>query len=388
VRKDFEYVVVGLGGLGSATAYWLARGFGEAVLGLEQFEIGHARGASQDHSRIGRLSYHTPAYVQLAGESYAAWAAVEKELESRLLVRTGGLDLWPLNAAIPMDDYTSSLSDQNIAFELLDAPEIMARWPAFVLEEGTTGLFQADAAIVPAAKCNAAHIRLARAHGATLLDNSPVESITTRGGEIEVSVGSDVYRCRSLVIAADAWTNELTAPLGTKLPFTITQEQVTYFATPHVDEFAPERFPIWIWMDEPSFYGFPVYGERGTKTGQDVGGEEVTATTRTFDPEPHALERVQSFLRKHIPRSLGPVIYTRTCLYTMPPDRDFVIDALPGHPNIFVAQGAAHAFKFASLIGKIMSELASVGRSGHPIDGFKIDRPALVDPAAPKHFLV
>lgn len=388
MNRDFEYVVVGLGGLGSATAYWLAKRFGEAVLGLEQFEIGHARGASQDHSRIGRLSYHTPAYVQLAAESYAAWSALEKDLGSRLLVRTGGLDLWPRNAAIPMDDYTSSLSDQGVDYELLDAPEVMERWPAFVLDHGTTGLFQADAAIVPAAKCNEAHIRLARAHGATLLDNSPVESITTRTGEIEVSVGNDVHRCRSLVIAADAWTNELIAPLGTKLPLTITQEQVTYFATPHLEEFAPERFPIWIWMDEPSFYGFPVYGEQGTKTGQDVGGEEVTAATRTFDPEPHAFGRVESFLRKHIPRSLGPVIYTKTCLYAMPPDRDFVIDALPGHPNIFVAQGAAHAFKFASLIGKIMSELASGGRTDYPLDAFKIDRPALVDPVAPKKFLV
>ena len=205
---------------------------------------------------------------------------------------------------------------------------------------------------------------------------------------MEIVAGRTTYRCRKLVITAGAWSNTALAQFGLKLPLTVTQEQVTYFATPHLADFVPERFPIWIWMDEPSYYGFPVYGEAGTKAAQDVGGEEVTADTRTFEPNPANFQRVENFLKQYIPTALGPVIYTKTCLYTMPPDRDFVIDAVPGYENCVVAIGAGHAFKFASLIGKILSELAIDGMTESDIEPFKIDRPILQMENPPKNFMV
>jgi sarcosine oxidase len=171
------------------------------------------------------------------------------------------------------------------------------------------------------------------------------------------------------------------------LPLTVTQEQVTYFATPALADFAPERFPIWIWLDEPCFYGFPVYGEAGTKVAQDVGGEEVTVETRTFEPNPAALARVEAFVRQRLPAALGPIIYSKTCLYTMPPDRDFVLDHLPQYENVLLAIGAGHAFKFASLIGKILSELAVDGQTESNIQPFKIDRPILTMKNPPKNFM-
>jgi sarcosine oxidase len=162
---------------------------------------------------------------------------------------------------------------------------------------------------------------------------------------------------------------------------------VTYFATPQLADYAPERFPIWIWMDDPSFYGFPIYGEAGVKVGQDVGGQQVTPDTRTFVPDTAALAQVEQFLRRYIPGALGPIIYTKTCLYTLTPDRDFVLDALPGQPNILAALGAAHGFKFASLFGKILSELAIDGATGSDIGAFKIDRPVLLEENPAKHFM-
>jgi sarcosine oxidase len=377
MRREYDYIVIGLGGIGSAAAYWLARRAGGDVLGLEQFELGHARGASQDHSRIIRLSYHTPGYVRLARQAYAAWDEVAGEAREQLIHKTGGLDLEPAGSALPLDDYIASLRTCAVAFELLDAAEIRRRWPQFRVGDDVRGLYQADGGIAAAAKCNAAHQWLARQRGAALLDNTPVTAIRPLAGEVEVVAGGTVYRCHKLVIAADAWTNGLLAHLGLRLPLAVTQEQVTYFATPRLAEYAPERFPVWIWLDEPSFYGFPAYGEDGVKVGQDVGGKEVTATTRGFDPDPAALGRVQAFLERHMPGALGPIIYTKTCLYTMPPDRDFIVDTLPGHPNIALAQGAAHGFKFASLLGKILSELAIDGASASDIEAFAFDRPIL-----------
>jgi len=388
MKQDFEYIVLGLGGLGSGAAYWLSRQAGGEVLGLEQFEIGHVRGGSQDHSRIIRLSYHTPGYVRLAQQAYQAWAVLEEEADEKLIVKTGGLDLFPTGSVIATEDYTGSMAACDVPFEQLDAAEVMYRWPQFRLTDDITALYQAESGIAPAAKCNAAHQRMARANGATLLDNVPITAIRPLDGEVEVVAGGTTYRCRKLVIAAGAWTNSALANFGLKLPLTVTQEQVTYFATPHLADFAPERFPIWIWMDEPCFYGFPAYGEPATKAAQDVGGEETTAETRSFEPNPANFQRVQTFLEKYIPTALGPVLYSKTCLYTMPPDRDFVIDALPGYENCVVAIGAGHAFKFASLIGKILSELAITGSTASNIETFKIDRPILQMENPPKSFMV
>ena len=143
------------------------------------------------------------------------------------------------------------------------------------------------------------------------------------------------------------------------------------------DRFFPDRFPIWIWQDEPCFYGFPVFGEAGPKAAQDVGGARVTADTRTFELNAATLARTEAFLARVLPGMLGPHIYTKTCLYAMPPDRDFVLSTLPEQPNIALAIGAGHAYKFASLIGRILSELAIDGQTGYDISSFGIDRPIL-----------
>ena len=388
MKRKFEYIVLGLGGIGSGAVYWLSRRAGGEVLGLEQFELGHVRGGSQDHSRIIRLSYHTPGYVELAKQAYRAWDAVEDEAQEQLVLKTGGLDLWPSGAAIPLSDYTNSLAACNVPFELLDATEIMRRWPQFRLSDDVCGLYQMDGGIAAAAKANAAHLRLARQHGATLRDKAPVTSIRPLDGEIEMIAGGTTYRCRRLVIAAGAWTNQALAHFGRRLPLTVTQEQVTYFATPHLASCMPDCFPVWIWMDEPSFYGFPVYGEPGVKVAQDVGGEAVTAGTRTFKPNPAALKRVMGFMEQVLPTALGDILYTKTCMYTLTPDRDFVVDTLPEHANVVIAVGAGHAFKFASVLGKILSELAIDGKTDSDVEPFRIDRPILLEENPAKQFMI
>jgi sarcosine oxidase len=387
MKSDFEYIVAGLGGLGSAAAYWLSRRAGKEVLGLEQFALGHSHGESQDHSRIIRLSYHTPFYVRLAKQAYQAWDSLEEDCGQKLIVKTGGLDLWPPNSIIPMKDYTQSLQMENVDFEILDAAEVMKRFPQFRLPPDIIGMYQSSGGIAPAARCNAEHQRMACEQGATLLENTPIESISWNTGLYMVRTKDQIYSCRKLVIAGGPWSNRLLVEFGIELPLTVTQEQVNYFSSQQLDSFLPERFPIWIWMDDPCFYGFPVYGEKAVKVGQDVGGKEVSTETRTYDPDPQALKEVESFLRKFLPEAVGPVLYTKSCLYTLTPDRDFVIDAIPEHPDCLIAIGAGHAFKFASLIGKILSELAIDGQTQSDISQFEITRPILKEKNPPKNFM-
>jgi sarcosine oxidase len=387
VKHDYEYIVLGLGGLGSGAAYWLSREAGAEVLGIEQFELGHVRGESQDHSRIIRLSYHTPEYVELAKLAYDAWDTLERESGDQVVLKTGGLDFAPRDSKIPLDTYRNAMRTCHVTYEDLDAEEIMKRWPQFTLTEDIVGLYQEQSGIAMAARANEAHRKMARANGATLLENTPVTNIVTRDNEVTVETTGGSFRCRKLVIAAGPWSNRALGYLGIELPLEVTREQVTYFAAPQPEDFAPDRFPVWIWMDDPCFYGFPTFGEAGPKAAQDAGGKPVTADTRDFEPEPENLRGVQEFLSRYIPGALGPIIHTKTCLYTLTPDRDFVIDTVPGHDNVVVAIGAGHAFKFASQIGRLLSELALEGKSTIDLSSFALDRQILTMKDPPKNYM-
>ncbi|HVS13922.1 MAG TPA: N-methyl-L-tryptophan oxidase [Thermoanaerobaculia bacterium] len=388
MRRDWDVIVLGLGGIGSGGLYWLARELHGDVLGIEQFAPGHDRGGSQDHHRIIRYSYHRPCYVSLARGAYEAWGAVAADSGETLVVPVGGLDLFPPGGTIPLDDYTSSLDAEAIAYEILDASQVRERWPAFRLDAGTVGLYQRDGGYVRAAAGNAAHLALAREHGAQLATGAPVEGLEARGGEVTVEAGGVRYRCGRVVVCGGAWSNDLLAPLGWRLPLTVTQEQVTYFQPEQPELLAESRFPVWIWMDDPCFYGFPMLEGEGVKVAQDVGGREVTARTRTFEPDPEALGRVTGFLERFLPEALGPVRRVKTCLYTLTPDRDFVIDRVPEHPECMVAIGAGHAYKFASVIGRVLARLALGQEPGFDLEPFRIDRPILLEKDPPKQFMV
>ena len=270
----------------------------------------------------------------------------------------------------------------GIPHEELSAREVVERFPQFRLDDGVRAVYQAEAGLVDARKANATHVALARARGATVVENTPVRGLRVVDDGIEVATDKDTFSGRRLVVAAGAWTNRVLGHVGVELPITCTQEQVTYFRSPELERFSPERFPVWIWHGGPesSFYGVPVYGAPATKAGQDVGGEVVSVETRTFETNERVLANLRSFLERYIPDSLGPELYTKTCLYDMPPDREFVLGTLPDFPQISVFNGAGHGFKFASLVGKILSELAVYGETGYPIDAFRVDRPALTDP--------
>ena len=392
MRNDWDAIVIGLGAIGSGAAYWLSRRLGDRVLGLEQFELGHGNGAGQDHSRIIRLSYHRPDYIRLARRAYESWAAVEAESGTRIVTRTGGLDIGPREAAIPLEDYTSAMDAESVPYEHLAGPEISRRWPQWRLGDEHHGLFQEASGIADPNKGNAAHQRLARASGATLLEYAPVVRLHALGdGTIEVELADGTrHRAPQVVLAADAWTNDLLASFDRRLPLTIIQAQVTYFAAPDPARFAPDRFPIWIWMDDPSFYGFPTYGEAGPKAAEDVGGDEVTPATRTFERNEIGYRRLVDFLERHLPEHVGPEIATKTCLYTLTPDRDFVVDRLPDVPGVVVALGAAHAFKFASVLGRVLAELVVDGStpSAGELERFRIDRPILLEANPATSFLV
>ncbi len=388
-KRSYEAIVLGLGGLGSASLYWLSRRLGGEALGIEQFSLGHPYGGSQDYSRIIRLAYDDPAYAALAPHTFVAWREVEAESGIQLVYQTGSLILGPdpdLEHSL-VDHYAQAMTRSGIPFQAMDANETMQRFPQFKLRPGDRALYQSFAGLVDPGKANAVHIALARGRGAAVLENTRIEAVhpIKDGVSLETSQGS--YTCRRLVVTSGAWSNQVLAGTGLNLPLTVTEEQVTYFATPNLRQFTPDRFPVWIWEGEQNFYGFPIYGEVATKAGEHIGGDAVTPETRKLQPNPRPYNNLVRFLEERIPGSLGPVLYTKPCLYTLPPDKGFIIDTLPELPQIAVAIGAGHSFKFASLIGSILSQLALDGESVFPIEAMRIDRPAITDPNFPNQVL-
>lgn len=386
MAETCDLAVVGLGALGSSTA-WHAASRGLRVVGIEAFGFGHDRGASHDTSRIIRHSYHTPGYVALTLGAYDAWARLEDDTGERFVTMTGGLDLYPPDAAIAADDYTSSMDAHDIAYDVLDVGAVSERWPAFALPDGTIAVHQARTGIVPAAAGTAAMARRARDLGAALYYDTRVEAILPRAAGADLVTADGVVSAGCVVVTADAWTAALLAPLGVDLPLTVTEEQVTYFAPARPAEFGPDAFPVWIWMDEPCYYGFPSYGEATVKSAQDCGGPTVTGDDRSGAPDDAMQERLSEFVRHVIPGS-GPAVRSKRCLYTLTPDRDFVIDRLPGHPGVTVGLGAAHGFKFAALFGRLLTDIAVDGESRYDLSAFRLDRRALTDPAYVPNWMV
>lgn len=385
MRREFDYIVIGCGGIGSGAAYWLSREAGADVLGIEQFAFGHDSGGSQDHSRIIRLMYHEARYTALTPHTYTAWETIEAESGVQVVLRTGGVEIASGDYRQDIDRYATALDAADIPYERFDTDELRRRYPQFHADANDEVLFDPAAGLVDAAKGNAVHVSLARARGATMLDQCPVQAIhpfgNDNGGGVDVVTERGVFTAKKLIVASGAWTNQVLAEVGLHIPVTVTQEQVTWYATPHLRDFAPERFPIFIWKDKLDYYGFPVYGEVATKAGIDASGPSVTTESRSYEPDVEREAALTEWLERHVPRFVGPKLYTKSCLYTMPHDRDFVLDTVPGHPQILVCVGAGHAYKFASLLGKTLSELAVDGTTNHDISGFTAQRPAIVDPA-------
>jgi sarcosine oxidase len=387
--ERYDIAIVGLGGIGSATSWFAARA-GRSVIGLERFELGgHHHGASHDHSRIIRHSYHTPHYVGLTRLAYDAWREVEAESDEACLHITGGIDLFPNGAAIDSATYRDSMLACDVPFDELKPSDVMARWPAWHVEADTEVLYQANTGIVSPASTVPLLQRLALARGAKLRGNTLVTAIEPKGGDVTVHIADgEPILAAQVVVAADAWTTSLVAPLGTTLPLTVTREQVTYYQTATPAVFETGNFPVWIWMDDPSFYGFPTFGRPGVKIAQDCGGLPVDPDRRGFDPDPVILSRTDAFGSSAFGGRLGPAMSTTTCLYTLPPDRDFVVDSLPDHPNVHIALGAGHGYKFVAWFGRTMAALADGRDPTCDISPFTLKRPALTDPAWEAKWLV
>ena len=378
----YDVIVVGLGGMGSATVYQLAAR-GVRVLGLERHTKAHDRGSSHGESRVIRQAYfEDPAYVPLLLRAYELWGQLERETGQSLLVITGGLMMGPPDSHVVAGSIRSA-REWGLAHEILDAAEIRRRFSPFRPGPGTVALYEALAGFVRPEDTVAAHLDRAVQMGADIHYEEPVlEWTASPSGEgVRVTTPAGVYEAGRLAISPGPWAPHVLAELG--LPLEV-ERQILFWFDPvgGVGPFEVGRFPIYIWETAPGiqFYGFPGYGgpQGGVKVAyfRSPAGRQL-CTPETIDRQVHAdeIELMRAAIAERVPDLNGDFMYAKTCMYTNTPDEHFVITTLPSAPQVAVACGfSGHGYKFASVVGEIMADLATTGQTHHPIDLFRPGR--------------
>ncbi|MCX6015772.1 MAG: N-methyl-L-tryptophan oxidase [Chloroflexales bacterium] len=371
----YHTIIIGLGGMGSATAYHIARR-GQRVLGLEQFTPAHSNGSSHGHSRIIRQAYmEHPSYVPLLKRAFVLWDELAAHSDEDLLHLTGGIMIGrPDSDAI--QGTLASVREHQLPHQMLDAATIRQRYPALTPSDDIVAVYEDNAGFVVPEAAVRTHLRLAQTHGAELHFQEAVTHWQANpAGGVTVTTAQGVYTADHLVITPGAWAPELLADMG--LPLRVERRVLLWFAP--IGGFAPftePNFPIYIWDcgDGVSFYGFPYHPSLpGIKVAIHTVGQICSPDSIERQLQAHDVESLQNLLRERIPALLGPMIHYETCMYTLTPDEHFVIAVHPDHPQVVIASPCSgHGFKFTPVIGEILADLAIDGHTKHDISLFSL----------------
>ena len=369
----YDAIVAGLGGMGSATAYQLA-GRGKRILGLEQFSPAHDRGSSHGRSRIIRQAYfEDPAYVPLLLRAYELWERLAEETGEELMTLAGGLMIGRREDELVSGSMRSA-EEHGLPYELLDADEIKERFPPFSPNPETVALYEEKAGFVRPEETVRAHLDRAGSLGADLRFEEPVFSWEASEDGVRVETQGGSYKAERLVITPGAWAPQLLADLG--LPLQVTRQVMYWFEPKNGREpFLPDRFPIYIWEPEDGnkFYGFPARdSDRGVKAAFfRAGGTPTTPETIDREVYQEEVDFISGYLAEYVPDLAGRCLDARACMYTNTPDEHFVISSHPELDQVTIACGfSGHGYKFCSVVGEILADLATEGSTPHPIDLF------------------
>lgn len=374
----YDAIVIGAGAMGSAAAYYLARE-GASVLLLEQYELDHRWGSSYGASRIIRYSYDVVDYIALAKPNYELWAALQAEAGETLLIPTGGVD-FGRKGDTSLTATRESMAAMNIAHEVLTPAEANERFPQFRFAEDMEILYQQDSGMLAASRCVRTHVRLAQQYGAVLQTNEPLQALEIHADSVTVTTARGRYQAGKLVITAGSWAARMLQPTGLALPFVTLRCQLNFFE-PHEnpDQHDIAQMPVFIYHREDitqAMYGLPSYQGGGVKAAFHHGEEKAHPDEVDYEPDAATVEAVREAIGDYIPAvQQGKLLNRRICLYTQTPDAHWVIDRHPAHEHVIIGGGfSGHGFKFSTLIGSILTDLALRGDTPHKIDLFRVDR--------------
>ncbi|HEX5688037.1 MAG TPA: N-methyl-L-tryptophan oxidase [Ideonella sp.] len=364
IERTHDVAIIGLGAMGSAAAFELARR-GLDVVGFDRFTPPHTMGSSHGDSRIIREAYFEhPLYVPMVQRAFELWRELERRTGSSLLSPTGGLMIGAPDSVL-VEGARRSAQQHGLAHELLSAAEIRARFPVLQPEADMVGVWEPRAGVLAPEACVAAQLDQARRCGATLHFDEPVDRWQPDGGDVSVFTALRHCRARQLIISAGAWAASLLP--GLRLPFRV-ERQVLHWLAPTADAaaFGPTRCPVHLWQIDGTrfFYGLPDMGA-GVKLAFHHGGETSTVDAVRREVTSRDVDELRAAVRRFVPAADGHRLASSVCLYTNTADEHFWIDRCPDQPQVLVASPCSgHGFKFAPVIGEIVADLVQ-GKPAH-----------------------
>jgi sarcosine oxidase len=364
-----DVIVIGLGAMGASTLYHLAKR-GVRVTGIEQFQIGHSFGSSHGQSRVIRKAYFEhPNYVPLLESSYKLWAEFSNKIGKKIYHETGLIYFCPEDSGLLAGLFESS-KKYGIEVSKLSPRELIPFQKQFNIPKGFLSVLEPQAGYLESDNCISGYTELAKTLGAKILSDEKVLSWKSEKNRVEVKTNKGIYSADRLVITAGAWSKKILENLGLNLKII----KKTMFWFPATDAYKESMgMPCFLYeLPYGSFYGFPkgVEVEDGLKVAEHSGSSE-TKTPETLDRglDPQHFSNAKRFIQEAFLGVTDKLIEFKTCMYTMTPDENFILDIHPNHSNVSFAAGfSGHGFKFSSVIGEIMADLATSGSTAHSID--------------------
>jgi sarcosine oxidase len=371
VGERYDVVVVGVGGMGSAALYHLARR-GKRVLGLERFDVLHEHGSSHGLTRIIRLAYFEHSdYVPLLRRAYELWRELEREAGEQLLHVTGIVE----GGGRIYEGVLRSCADHDLPHDVLDGAEIARRFPAYRLPGGFPVVYQPEGGFVLPERCIIAHIEGALARGATVRARERVLEWTATENGVRVHTERGGVEADRLVLTAGAWSQEVARlPEGS---VGAVRQALAWFQPTVPELFTPQRMPVFnLGLDGEHFYGFPAFGIPGLKLGRyDHYGQGGDPDAISREPTPDDEAPLREFAARYFPEGAGPTLALKTCLFEPTPDEHFLIDLHPEASAAVVGAGfSGHGFNVCSVVGEILADLALEGHTRHDIGLFGFSR--------------
>jgi len=373
-----DVAVLGLGIMGSAALAALARR-GMRVIGVDRFPLGHDRGSSHGATRVIRLGYFEhPSYVPLVAAAYPLWRELEARSGEPLLTVTGILEIGSEGSELVAGTLQSA-RQHGLAHEVLEAAAVMRRFPPFRLPEDFVGVFQPQGGVLRAEAAVTACQMAARTAGAVIRMPERVRAVAPDGDGVVVRTERGEIRAGCAVVAAGPWLPQLLPGLvpGLTVPLRVTRQVLAWFSPRRAGaRLAAPDFPVFLLQDAGGvFYGLPA-DALGMKVAKHHHRDETVtpdSCDRTVSQDDEAM--IRAMLEARVPDAAGALRAAQTCLYTMAPDGDFILDQLPSCPRIIVASPCSgHGFKFAPVIGEILADLATAGATAHDISRFSLRR--------------
>jgi sarcosine oxidase len=372
--QQYDTIVVGLGAMGSAALYHLAKR-GVRVLGIDKFVTPHIHGSTHGRTRIIREAYYEhPGYVPIVRRAYELWASLEQEAGEQLFIQTGGLMIGPPEGEL-FAGALRSATEHGLEHTIMQPADVHARFPGFRVPEGSLALHEPRAGLLLPERSVEIHLSLAMRAGAEIRSGETVTDWDADGAGVRVDTEGGELRAKNLVLAAGPWLPSLVPDL--ELPLEIERQLFHWFEpSSHSEWYDARHSPISLieYEDDRFFATFPDVGH-GVKAGVHHEGDVIDIDAPRAPASVEEGIEMQALLARYLPEAAGRILDRATCVYTNTPDHDFLLDRHPAHANVIIASPCSgHGFKFSSAIGEILADMITKGGTSFDLTPFAISR--------------